>query len=36
MSTFVRRIEVAFFYLLIAGALIGNGLNTINAIHTLF
>ena len=36
MSTFVQRIEVAFFYLLIAAALIGNGLNTINAIQTLF
>ena len=36
MKTAMQRIEAAIFYLLVAGALIGNGWNTISAIHTLF
>jgi Flp pilus assembly pilin Flp len=36
MQRIVRRIEVALFYVLIASALIGNGLTTIKAIQPLF
>jgi hypothetical protein len=36
MQSFVRGIEAAFFYLLIAGALVGNALSTITTIHPLF
>jgi len=36
MQTFTRRIEVAFYYFLIGSALIGNGLNSLEAFHRLY